>query len=555
MKTFLTLIIAAMLGLGASAATTVITVKAPKGDATAMFNKAFARAAKAGGDVEISLEPGVYNFYADKANARHYRVSNTTGATEHPNAIKHIGLLMRDLHNVTVNGHGHATLLIHGEMTTWAMDSCSNMTLTGLTLDSADPTVTEMTVTERTDNTITARVNRDCNYAIRDGKLFWTGYKWEFTDGIAQLFSPRHDSNLRTDSPVKRAERVEEVEPGLLRFHFKDKALPCEPGQTFQMRHSFRREVAGLINGCSDVTLSHLKYAFMGNFGIVAQMSTNVTYSYLDCSPLEGSGRTNVGFADFCQFSSCRGLVKVTDCNFAGSHDDPINVHGTHQKITYAQENVIHVRYMHHQTFGFVGFVAGDTIQAVNQRTLLPAGDPVTVREVKMLDEYTTELLLSAPARSMVADAKADMENGYVVENLTWTPAVDVERCRFIYTPVRGILVTTLRPVLIKDNVFIRCPMSAILIADDARSWYESGAVRDVTITDNEFVDCSNPVIMISPEANPIEAPVHSGITISHNTFRSDSPVSVSATAVEGLKIIDNRVVTHDGRPQKFLMQ
>ena len=73
------------------------------------------------------------------------------------------------------------------------------------------------------------------------------------------------------------------------------------------------------------------------------------------------------------------------------------------------------------------------------------------------------------------------------LENVTATPEVVVTNCRVECIPSRAFLLTTRKPITIKDNVFVRSHMSAILVADDARSWYESGFVRKLTIEGNTF--------------------------------------------------------------------
>ncbi|WP_196426428.1 hypothetical protein [Paenibacillus campinasensis] len=56
---------------------------------------------------------------------------------------------------------------------------------------------------------------------------------------------------------------------------------------------------------------------------------------------------------------------------------------------------------------------------------------------------------------------------------------------------------------IIRGNRFEQMTMSAILVAGDANSWYESGAVRNMLIADHVFIGCGgagHPVIRIAPE-------------------------------------------------------
>ena len=137
-----------------------------------------------------------------------------------------------------------------------------------------------------------------------------------------------------------------------------------------------------------------------------------------------------------------------------------------------------------------------------------------------------------------------------MVENLTAMPEVEIVGCRFTLTPTRGLLLTTGRKALIADNTFLNIPMPSIYISDDARSWYESGAVDGVTIVRNRFINCASPVIGIDPENDVYKGPVHRGIVIEDNTFEWDeayrsahpdfTPTLISAEAVDGIIIRRN---------------
>ena len=93
-----------------------------------------------------------------------------------------------------------------------------------------------------------------------------------------------------------------------------------------------------------------------------------------------------------------------------------------------------------------------------------------------------------------------------VVENVTYTPEVIVRNNFFSRIPSRGLLVTTRRKVLIEKNTFFRMQMSGILIANDARSWFESGMVRDITIRDNHFIECGTPLFSSPPKTIAMKA-------------------------------------------------
>lgn len=546
------LLLAALLCQFVASAQTIIDVEtpAPGTDATRLLQQAIDKAATyRGRPTVIRLATAQYNISRTEATARLFHVSNTTTVQENPDPTKHIGLHFKGLKNVTFDGNG-ARLVTHGEMTSFLLDECENVTLQNFTLDADDPSLAEATVMEVGDGYAVLRTARDTRYEITpEGQLYWTGHGWRFTGGIAQVYNPADNSSLRAASPMDRLLKAAELRPGLLRMQYAGRPN-MKVGTTYQMRHSYRTEVCGCISRSKNITLRDIDFNFLGNFGIVGQFSENLTYDHLRCAPAYESDRTGAGFADFVQMSGCKGLVKITDCHFEGAHDDPINVHGTHLKVTeWRSARQAVVRFMHGQTFGFTPFVKGDDVELISAHSLL-ALQSLKVTASEQLNDYEWLLTFN---RDVNAAARA--EDNVAVENVTWTPTVEIRNNYFARIPTRGILVSTRRPVLIEQNVFFRMPMASILISDDARSWYESGPAHNVTIRHNKFVECSSPVLLLWPENDRHDGPVHKNITVTHNTFSFMDPATpqvVKARSVEGLTVKDNHYDTEVPAAQLF---
>lgn len=467
-----------------------------------------------------------------------YHISNTTSEEENPDQTKHIGLYLKDLENMTIDGKG-ARLVLHGEMTAFALDGCRNVNLKNFTIAYADPTVVEMTVMETGDDYMTVLVHPQTEYDITDGVCTFKGESWAWSKAIAQKYDPERDVTWRTWCPLNDALKVTELDEGILKFDL-DERPDEKPGIVFQLRDSYRDEVCGLIHESKDVVLEDIHFAFTGNFGIVGQMSENITYRNLVFEPESSSGRTCSGFADFVQMSGCKGKILIEDSRFVGAHDDPINIHGTHlQVIRFLSDRELVVRYMHSQTFGFQQFHPGDEIDIVDSHTLMPVAS-VRVKEAVMKSDREILITLN---KAVPANVRQIEE--LAVENVTYTPEVVIRNNYFSRVPTRGILVTTRRKVLIENNIFFRMQRSGVHISDDARSWYESGMVRDVTIKDNEFIECGSPVISVAPENDRNGGYVHGNITVKGNTFILDDGLAVSARSVDGLKIIGNVFVAN----------
>ena len=521
-----------------------IRVNPVEGDATRALQAAIDSAATFCGEpVEISLAPVDYHISRENSTRRIYYISNTASTEENPDPTKHIGLLFKDLKNVTLEGNG-AWIVTHGEMTPLVADSCVNIAFRNFTLTAADPSVPEFKVEAVDSASMTVRVTAPSTYQIENGNFNWVGEGWIFADGrrkttypeFAQVFYPDRNVTLRVDSPLAGRISAEEIEPGLIRFRFA-KAPAVHVGEVYQMRHGIRSEACGFFNRSKDVSLTDITFHFLGNFGLVGQYSENLAYDNIRCAPDSRLGRTDAGFADFVQMSGCRGNVRILNSYFEGAHDDPINIHGTHLKVmgNPAADRLI-VRFMHGQTYGFLPFTEEDEVEVVDRHTL-NCLQSATLKGVRAIDLYNYELTLDRPVAAVPEGYSVE---DLAVENVTWTPDVEIRNNWFARYPTRGILITTRGRSLIEGNTFFRSPMPAVLVSDDARGWYESGPVADLTIRNNRFIECASPVICISPEIDRFNRPVHSNIVVEGNRFILTGLPAVQAVATDGLCIQGN---------------
>jgi hypothetical protein len=162
----------------------------------------------------------------------------------------------------------------------------------------------------------------------------------------------------------------------------------------------------------------------------------------------------------------------------------------------------------------------------------LPANRIISIQ---MLDGKNIALTLkhSVPQHSL----------NTVVENITCTPKVWIHNDTITRIPTRGILITTRRRSVIKDNVINHTYMSGVLVSDDAASWYESGEVTDLKIDNNTFLDCGEPVINIHPEnTQPGPDAVHKNIRILNNTFYLKDRMALSAKSTNNINFTANRI-------------
>lgn len=503
-------------------------------DVTAAFRSALESCREKKVDT-LKLSPGRYDFWPDDAVRREIYISNTSTEEECPSKVKTLGILLEDQNDLVIDGCG-ADLIFHGKMTMLSIIHSRNITIENLDMDCLRPCGSEIVIEKVEPGSVTVRFKPDSWYEIDgNGQLDLVGEGWKTIHSHCIEFNPETEHMLYSDCwDILHEGHATELEKSLVRFDVAD--TECfTVGNVLTVRDHYRDEVGILNLESQGVTFRNVGIHYMHAIGAVSQFSRDITYDHVYCGPREGSGRILASSADFLHFSGCAGKVRILDCRFSGAQDDPINVHGTYLRIDEkVSGKELRIRFMHGQTYGMQAFWKGDTVSFVNAASLQTKSYGV-VADVQALS--SKEVLLTL--EDDIPENIVPMED--FVENLTWTPEVEVRGCRFTRTSTRGTLVTTPRKVVIADNEYIKTGMPAIFISGDASGWYESGAVKDVTITGNRFIDCAysggnnNAVIKIEPTNRIVdpEHPVHTGITITGNYFENgDVPALYSKSAV-----------------------
>lgn len=510
-------------------------------DATAGVKKAIEYCKKKSG-ATLFFPSGRYDFWPDNSEKREYFISNTSSETECPSKVKNIGLLFEEAENVSIDGDG-SLFVFHGKMITLGLDRCKNIHVKNLKIDFERPTMSEIRFEEIYPDSIIASIHPDSKYAILNDKLFWYGDNWKLKESFSILTNPDDGTELYSLWSPLFESRVEEQDLFKVKFEGNFNNTNYKIGKTLTIRDPIRDHVGLFINLSKNVTLENVTIHYMHGLGIVSQFSEDLIYSGISIVP--SRGRTISGFADGMHFSGCKGHIQVENCHFKGLHDDPMNIHGTYLRITEIHTpEILTVRYMHNQTYGFPAFFVNDTVHFTHSNSLQTRGSAI-VKNVSRISDREVKVELSKPLPSSIGV-------GDCLENITWTPSLTVRNNRFEMTNTRGLLITTPRKVLVENNHFYRTGMYAIQIACDAGSWYESGKVSDVLIRNNIFEECGynrpsdNYTIAVNPENHEFEkgAWVHQNIRIENNVFRLFDDMLLKAKSTNGI-FFNNNVIEH----------
>ncbi len=502
-------------------------------------------ACKTKNDAVLLLPGGRIDIWPEGAAKRELYISNCT-EDDTLSKVKNIAFLFEDCKNITLDGN-NSLVVLHGKMISFAILKSSNVKIMNIRFDYERPTVSELTIKSVSDSSVEAAIHRDSKYVIDNGRILFYGEGWKTKSYHTILFDPiNYTLRYSSFKPFLESKAVQ-LDSFHVRFEGNFTKNKFHPGDVLTVRDPYRDNCGAFIHLSKNIELEDIRMHFMHGLGIVSQFSENISLLRVGVAPRENSGRIIASFADCFHFSGCRGLVKIDSCFTDGSHDDPVNVHGTHLQITGVTAGKITVRFMHHQTYGFDAFFAGDSIAFVNSKTLMSLGT-AKLKTAKLINKREMEIEVDGNLPSFV-------QAGLCIENLTWTPEVIIQNSQFLRTSTRGLLLTTRRKVVVQNNMFYRIGMHPILIADDASSWFESGPVQDITIRNNIFEACGynsgSGAINIAPENHELLKGyfVHRNIRIENNSFKVFGMPVLNARSVEGLVFSNNTIVRTNPGP------
>jgi hypothetical protein len=495
--------------------------------------------------VTLKFEKGRYDFWADATHTKEYFESNTTN-----DGPKNLAVLIESCNGLTIDGAG-SEFVFHGAMQPISVDNSENIVIKNLNIDWDIPLTSQGKVVATSSRNIDLEIDsKQFPYKIKDNKLIFIGENWtaesrwfmEYEAGTHRIAAGTGDESCVNGDWSKYS--VEELKPGMVRMNGAFTRTPAV-GNYLILRHGKRDHAGIFILESRNVNLQNINIYHCAGLGVLSQFSRNLNYTNVNFIPNAAKNRYLSGHDDGFQVSNCAGKVNIVNCEFGGLMDDPINVHGTSVKITEKiSAHKLKCQFMHEQSTGMnwghlndtIGFIENESMQTVAKGTLKSF-------EKINNEEFIVEFNLPVPAEVLVGNA---------LENLSWSPTVTIQKCKFGSCRARGLLVSTPGKVLIDNNIF-ETSGSAILIAGDANGWYESGAVNDVTISNNVFKDACmtsmyqfcEAIISIDPIVPAINSlkPFHRNITIEKNTFNAfDYPV-LYALSVDGIRFKNNKIV------------
>ncbi len=467
---------------------------------------------------EIKFEKGEYHFYPDKGLEQFCYISN------HNDVVIKTAFPLFNMKDLVIDGQG-STFIFHGKMIPFLIDESQNISLKNLSIDWEVPFHSEglVVANDLKNRTFDLKISDIYPYEIRNRQLYFIKESYEHNLGQAILYDPERKAiAYNTESytpltlyhdipeyikspkivssykykldPIAPSQRilgrefrlqVEEIEPGVVRVFNHGKKMPpigeilvCKGEQ-----HLNRLAPAIRLTDVYGFNATNVNIHHAGGMGVIAENSADLILDNVNVTP--SHGRMVSTTADATHFVGCRGKVVLKNCTFNNQLDDATNVHGTYQEVVdLLDEKSIGVKMGHFQQQGFVIGKPNDTIGLVRLSESFFPYDELTIKSIKKLNSRYQIIMFNE-------NLPETMKTGDLIENLCGYPEVLIENCNISRNRARGLLLSSPKKTIIKNN-FFSTEMEALLIPVESGHWYESGNGSNITIENNTFQDCNH---------------------------------------------------------------
>jgi hypothetical protein len=497
----------------------------------------------------IVFPKGRYDFWPDSNYFKPYYETNTYDVNP-----KRLAIFLENKKNITIDAQ-ESDFIYHDHIQPFTLDNSENITIKNVNIDWEKPLTAEAEVLEADAKHIKVKIDTfQFPYKVHDKGLTFKAEGWEadwkLTSASWLIEMNREDHIIPAntgDSGCVRgnldAVKYIDLEPGIVLMKGEFTKTPGV-GNYLILRHSTRDHAGMFFFHSKNIKLENINIHHTSGLGILSQYCENIEMRKVNNIPNPHKNRYLAGHDDALHFMGCKGELIIDSCRALGLMDDPINVHGT--CVTVVEKtgsNSVICKFAHKMSLGLIWCDPGDRVSFIEKKPMVPLAI-ATVSKFTVLDEWSFSL-------EFEEDIPEYIDDGYSIENLTWTPNVSITNCFAGSCRARGYLISTPGKVVVENNIF-ETSGTALLIAGDANYWFESGAITDLTIRNNEFRwPCNSThyqfckaIITIFPEvpeADP-SRPFHRNILIENNTFNpSDIPI-IYALSVDGLTFKNNLI-------------
>lgn len=472
----------------------------------------------------IHFIAGTYHFYPDYAEEILLYIPN-----HDEDGLKRVAFNLTGYSDLKICGDG-AHFVFHADILPFLIRKCVSIRMEGITIDYARPGYSQGLIRKVTDKTMEIEVDRkEFPWYVKGGRIYFRGdnychelERWMEMDQVSK--GPVYGLADRTFNLKDAGEEAyfEQLGTNLFRICLGKDEKKFEKasvaGNYLILRHHPRNCPAIFVEESCYVQFAKIQIYHALAMGVIACRSEDLLLEEIKICRHSEKHHIFTTEADGFHFVLCKGFIKIRNCLCENQLDDAVNIHGIYGRIgEIFKDGSFLVELVHHQQKGIRLLEVGEHFQLVCPDTMLPFVN----RTAKKVERWNKDYFRVWPDKSI-----PQIKSGQALENLDWMPEVLIEGCVFRNNRARGILCTTGKRVVIRQNYF-HVPGAALLIEGDASDWFESGACGEVIFKEN-LIDCCSYVtewgkapVQLSPGSKTYEKQkaYHAKLDIENNDF------------------------------------
>jgi len=434
-------------------------------------------------------------------------------------------LNFKGISNLEVEAFG-AVLLVEGWMEPVSIESCSNISIKGLTIDYKTMPHSEGKVINVTNTYFDVKFSDE--FPVKNDMVMTRIMFWDLSKNRLMgqtIYFPRQNELLAPQTIRIWASHPENIK-----------------GTIALINHTFHFRPAILIHEAINTVLEQVAIHAQPGMGIVGHRSENILMNGLRIVPRPGFYQsTNT---DATHFTSCKGTIRFNGCMFEGQGDDVTNVHGYYQLITEKVADKSYTIQMEKE-WGTHAMVldfpdVGDTLELVSKKTL----EVINTFTVTKVDTFQREWKTKISLNNSLPDNISD----YYLIDITRLPRLEFVNSYVGSHLARAVLVKT-RNVLIENCTMRESTGTAIHIGAEG-DWREGAGSANITIRNNRMIRCGRGdgtndkacAIAVNVKAPDISVPgIHKNIIIEGNLIEGeDAEYGISVSGAENVIIRNN---------------
>jgi hypothetical protein len=489
------------------------------------------------GKATLFFAGGTYDFFAASASTANYPVTAVHKQWDFVTPFH-----LNGMEDLVIDGGG-SSFVLHGRLTPFVLNECTNIKVMHLTVEHERPSVFELKVVAIENSEIEYEALASDQLIIEDNRVVWLDADdRKQIPNVYQHYDPVKDVTRRCPDPLKEATFITRTDKKRIRVHYEPgsgKLKEIEPGDVFQFRYGIRNQSGVVVFECEKIAFEHVNVYSWNGLGFVCQFCRDLIFKNIRMEPNPQSMRTNAGFADAIQIFASRGEILIENNRFTGLHDDHINIYGQMMKVSKVEgRRMLTAVFTSNETEGFLNFRNGDRLILRNPVTLDPE-DEYKVEESRLMDDKTMRIWLDSDISVKHQD--------YWIENGTWIPEkVTIRGNYFGRVPTRSILMYVARESVIENNTFHRIPMATILMQSPDGRYALQNHVEKLTVRNNIFYECESALIYSNPQVQDLSlnADLYGTINVKDNLviMREKMPFFLDLRGFSMVNIGTNRI-------------